>query len=115
MKLLLILATLLFSCDSNNNLEPDATPERKGTVGDVCGNDIECEDFCLTEFLDGERIQPGICTNECLSNEDCASNVCLYYRPTGESYCYKSCLDSNDCLPNHYCETELGACVPNLY
>lgn len=92
--------------------------------GGACPAENEvCEsDLCLEQFEDDVAVTGGICTQECVWNEDYTDNcpegeICLQYRWTGEKYCFLDCDSQSDCREGLICQ-EVGnaeaACVPPL-
>ena len=91
--------------------------------GEACEVDDDCEnEVCLLELGDGAIEFPdGLCSAECeiFTGEGCVEDeeICLIYRPTGQSNCYQLCESDGECREGYVC---LGinrtdkACLPPL-
>lgn len=127
MKQILLLTLALLVAPACGDGAAPVTVLENGEACSADNPDEVCEsDLCLEEFGDGVDVDEGLCTEECVWNEDasdtCADGeICLNYRPSNEFFCFEDCTTDADCRTedgwsclclDFFCLE--AACIPDL-
>lgn len=84
--------------------------DTSGLLGSSCGNLVRC----LSPWQCLENAPGGLCTQLCMSDEDCPGGGCVYFDAIGALLCLKQCSSDQMCRHQYDCLSDgvQSLCTP---
>lgn len=83
-----------------------------GELGGPCANDTDCKGAGATCITESQGWPNGYCAIANCSAGSCPDGSDCFQMTSGNTFCLKTCGDSNECASGYGCDPSAGACVP---